>query len=344
MKFLKNPLLLKTVFGIGVTFSAIFLSASAANAVSFVLKDGSNKAINVWLASDARYKFDGYPRAFVLTYNPNDREQRFDELNGNHGGKLYRVEGTNLCLNNGYNRNGAPINVWPCNPNDRDQNWRLINLGDSIHLQNVATGRCADSPSRGVSPNNFYVWDCMQGNRNQQFNVIGGSITPPPPPPPPSGGPVNMSGLQRLLFGNTPVTLTGDWGQRLPVWCKNPKFVGYVNCAHTGLDFGPTSRQPGAPIYSPVEGVVIRRSDDIGAIGIYNQKSNITFFLAHMNTTSVTLNQRVARGQIVGTVGSKGYGTGVHLHLEARSGRNPFMALDVRHTIHPLEAVNKANQ
>ncbi|HEY9637728.1 MAG TPA: ricin-type beta-trefoil lectin domain protein [Coleofasciculaceae cyanobacterium] len=158
------------------------VSASAANAttVSFVLKD-SNKAINVWLDSNASYRFDGYPRAFVLDYNPNDREQRFNELPGNQGGKLYQVEGTNLCLNNAYNYNDAPINVWPCNPNDRDQNWRQINLAGSIHLQNFTTGRCADSPFRNLDPKNLHAWDCMPGNRNQQFNVVvrGGGNTLP---------------------------------------------------------------------------------------------------------------------------------------------------------------------
>jgi murein DD-endopeptidase MepM/ murein hydrolase activator NlpD len=168
-----------------------------------------------------------------------------------------------------------------------------------------------------------------------------GSCTEPPPPPPPLGQ-VDMGGLQRLLFGNTPVMLTGGWGQVLQVWCRNRNFVGYVGCAHTGIDFAPTSGRAGAPIYSPIEGVVIRRSDDIGAVGIYNQKSNTTFFFVHMNTTSVGMNQTVARGQQIGTVGNKGYSTGVHLHLEARPGRQPSMALDVKTTINPLNAVNQA--
>lgn len=158
---------------IAAAISTVCVSASAANAatVSFVLKD-SNKAINVWLNSNAQYRFDGYPRAFVLDYNPNDREQRFNELPGNHGGKLYQVEGTNLCLNNHYNYNGAPINVWPCDANDRDQNWRQINLAGSIHLQNFTTGRCADSPFRNLDPKNLHAWDCMPGNPNQQFNIV----------------------------------------------------------------------------------------------------------------------------------------------------------------------------
>lgn len=113
--------------GMAAALAIVFSATAKAGAVSFVLKDGSNKAINVWLASNAQYKFDGYQRAFMLEYNPNDREQRFDELSGNRGGKLYRVEGTNLCLNNHYNNNGAPINVWPCDGNDPDQNWRQIN-------------------------------------------------------------------------------------------------------------------------------------------------------------------------------------------------------------------------
>ncbi len=207
MKILKNRASLKAIAGIAVTYSTLFLSATAANAVSFVLKD-SNKAINVWLGSNAQYKFDGYPRAFVLEYNPSDREQRFNELRGNHGGNLYQVEGTNLCLNNGYNYNGAPINVWPCNPNDRDQNWQQINLGGSTHLKNVATGRCADSTSRVVSPNNFIAWDCGTGNPNQQFNVVGGST----PPPATVGKNCQCTAYVSQRFGNFPYPAdAGDW-------------------------------------------------------------------------------------------------------------------------------------
>ncbi len=201
---MKNRLSLKAATGIAVTFCTLFFGVVSANAVSFVLKDGSNKAINVWLGSNAQYKFDGTQRAFVLQYNPNDKEQRFDQLPGNRGGYLYRVEGTNLCLNNRYNQNGAAINVWNCDANDPDQNWRQINpAGSSIELQNVTTGRCADSRSRDVAPNNLQVWDCIPGNPNQQFNVVVGAT---PAPTPPSG---NINFNSRLYRENNPFWNSG---------------------------------------------------------------------------------------------------------------------------------------
>jgi surface antigen len=207
---MKNRLSLKAATGIAVTFCTLFFGVASANAaVSFVLKDGSNKAINVWIGSNAQYKFDGTQRAFVLQYNPNDKEQRFDQLPGNRGGYLYRVEGTNLCLNNRYNQNGAAINVWNCDANDSDQNWKPINLAGSIHLQNVTTGRCADSPSRDVAPNNLQVWDCIPGNRNQQFNVVAGATPAPTPAPTPPSGNLTFNSNSPLYRQNNPFWQSG---------------------------------------------------------------------------------------------------------------------------------------
>ncbi len=159
----------------------------------------------------------------------------------------------------------------------------------------------------------------------------GGGTTPPPSPI------VDMVGLQKLLFRNVSSTLTSPYGmQNCQIWKTT-----YWNCQHPALDI---AAPVNSPIYSPIEGVVIRRTDNIGAIGIYNQKSNKTFFFLHMNRTDVVLNQRVTKGQQVGIEGTKGHVTGPHLHFEARPGNQPYMATDIRQTVNPLDAVNQANQ
>lgn len=151
------------------------------------------------------------------------------------------------------------------------------------------------------------------------------------------GGQVDMQGLQRLLFGNVASTVTSSYGyQRCDIWGNI-----YANCQHPALDIaGPVN----TPIYSPIDGIVIRRTDNIGAIGIYNQKSNTTFFFGHMNRSDVSLNQNVRKGQQIGIEGTKGNVTGPHLHFEARPGNQPYMATAINQTVNPLDAVNKANR
>jgi murein DD-endopeptidase MepM/ murein hydrolase activator NlpD len=146
-----------------------------------------------------------------------------------------------------------------------------------------------------------------------------------------------MQGLQRLLFGNVASTVTSPYGyQRCDIWGNI-----YAKCQHPALDIaGPVN----TPIYSPIDGTVIRRTDNIGALGIYNQKSNSTFFFAHMNRTDVSLNQNVRKGQQIGIEGTKGNVTGPHLHFEARPGNQPYMATAINQTVNPLDAVNQANR
>ncbi|AFZ11546.1 Curculin domain protein (mannose-binding) lectin [Crinalium epipsammum PCC 9333] len=159
----------------------------------------------------------------------------------------------------------------------------------------------------------------------------GGSPTPPPSPI------VDMVGLKKLLFRNVSSTLTSPYGMRnCQIWGNT-----YWNCQHPALDIAATVN---SPIYSPIEGVVIARNDNYGIVGIYNQKSNKTFFFGHMNRTDVVKSQRVTKGQQVGIEGTKGHVTGPHLHFEARPGNQPYMATDIRQAINPLDAVNQANQ
>jgi murein DD-endopeptidase MepM/ murein hydrolase activator NlpD len=155
--------------------------------------------------------------------------------------------------------------------------------------------------------------------------------------PPPSSVKVDMQGLQRLIYGNVPSTVTSPYGyQRCDIWGKS-----YTNCQHPALDIAALNNVRNAPLYSPVDGVVIARNDTYGIIGVYNQKSNITFFFGHMNRTDVSVNQPISKGQRIGLEGTKGYVTGSHLHFEARPGKQTYMATAMNQTMNPLDAVNQ---
>ncbi|HEY9833556.1 MAG TPA: peptidoglycan DD-metalloendopeptidase family protein [Stenomitos sp.] len=271
-------------------------------------------------------RIDGNPRMSIYQRNDNDPDQQFDRLPGNRGGTLLKHRSTGRCLNAHYLSNGSEINVWPCDSNDPDQNWNLDSVSDGrILIKRTGTNLCVDTPTRD-NAGKVHLWTCDGNNPNQRWLSSAGQP-----------GSIDMQGLQRLLFGNVASTVTSPYGyQRCDIWQGI-----YAECKHPALDIaGPVNTS----IYSPIEGTVIRRSDDIGAIGIYNQKSNITFFFAHMNRTDVSVGNTVTKGQQVGIEGTKGYITGPHLHFEARPGNQYYMATNINQTIDPLAAVNQANR
>ncbi|WP_067856527.1 M23 family metallopeptidase [Nocardia shimofusensis] len=118
------------------------------------------------------------------------------------------------------------------------------------------------------------------------------------------------------------------WEQhRLAVEAARPKTVRPVagvltstfgarwGAMHAGLDFGDPI---GAPIAAVTDGVVIeagpasgfglwvRVQQDDGTVGVYG----------HMNDILVSVGQPVRAGDVIATVGNRGYSTGPHLHFE----------------------------
>ncbi len=86
----------------------------------------------------------------------------------------------------------------------------------------------------------------------------------------------------------------------------------------------------GAPILAAAEGSVIiaKNSGYNGGYGKYvviQHDDNSQTLYAHASSVSVSVGERVSRGQVIGGVGNTGRSTGPHLHFEIRNGgRNPF--------------------
>ncbi|MCM6775410.1 M23 family metallopeptidase [Nocardia sp. CDC159] len=131
------------------------------------------------------------------------------------------------------------------------------------------------------------------------------AVAPVPPPAPPAAEPWPMAKAAREIRRTVrPVAgvLTSGFGTR---WGE----------LHGGIDFGDAL---GAPIAAVTDGVVVEagpasgfglwvrvRQDD-GTIGVYG----------HVNDILVTVGQQVRAGEVIATVGNRGYSTGPHLHYE----------------------------
>lgn len=124
--------------------------------------------------------------------------------------------------------------------------------------------------------------------------------------------------LQEFDYGNAP---TGKlyW----PVNGKISSGFGYRTSIsgtkrfHSGLDlYAPIN----TPIYACESGEVLKAEYHGGygySILIYHGGGIATFY-AHLSGFAVSVGQHVSRGQLIGYVGTTGYTTGPHLHLEVR--------------------------
>jgi murein DD-endopeptidase MepM/ murein hydrolase activator NlpD len=91
---------------------------------------------------------------------------------------------------------------------------------------------------------------------------------------------------------------------------------------HSGIDL---AAPRGTPIRAAASGIVAwtRVGASYGNYVMIIHNNNLATLYAHMDSFAVSANQVVARGQVIGTVGSTGFSTGPHLHFEVRSNGIP---------------------
>ncbi len=96
---------------------------------------------------------------------------------------------------------------------------------------------------------------------------------------------------------------------------------------HTAVDFG-CGHQPNAPIYAVHAGVVLTVVNESAGNGCGNyvfikHDNGWQTGYCHLSSYTVSRGQPVARGQVIGTCGNSGVGTGPHLHwIVQKPGRD----------------------
>lgn len=84
--------------------------------------------------------------------------------------------------------------------------------------------------------------------------------------------------------------------------------------AHGGLDF---PAPIGTSVYSATDGVVVNTNSSVGHVAVRLVDGRLVNYY-HMDTILVSNGAGVTKNQKIGTVGTKGYSTGPHLHIEVR--------------------------
>jgi len=104
--------------------------------------------------------------------------------------------------------------------------------------------------------------------------------------------------------------LTSDYGMR-----THPVLGG--RRSHKGVDL---AQPTGTPVYATADGIV-SKAEPFSSYGNYIQIEHggeLQTRYAHLSGYAVAAGQQVAKGQLIGFVGSTGRSTGPHLHYEVR--------------------------
>ncbi len=96
---------------------------------------------------------------------------------------------------------------------------------------------------------------------------------------------------------------------------------------HSGIDIATSL---GNPIKAADGGVVkfAGWSGNYGKLVIINHENGYTTYYGHCSTIKVKVGQRVARGDVIATVGQTGRATGPHVHFEVRKNGTPVNPLN----------------
>jgi murein DD-endopeptidase MepM/ murein hydrolase activator NlpD len=118
------------------------------------------------------------------------------------------------------------------------------------------------------------------------------------------------------------------------VWPVQGRITQYFSSRHNGLDIAISA---GTPIHAADAGKVIWsgwRTDGLGYCVMIDHGNNLTTIYGHMiRQPPVYVGQWVARGQVIGNIGSTGRSTGPHVHFMVKVGsgrnyRNPLSYLN----------------
>ena len=129
--------------------------------------------------------------------------------------------------------------------------------------------------------------------------------------------PTSCDGSQKLYQRPAQGPLTSPYGWRL-----DPVIHQYR--IHAGQDIGAAY---GTPIVAADCGVVIDIADTnssggYGNMVVLKHPDDNTTLYGHMSQFKVMKGAQVLRGQVIGLVGSTGFSTGLHLHVEVHPGGN----------------------
>ena len=171
--------------------------------------------------------------------------------------------------------------------------------------QSLAAARAAKAGVLQEVAQNRQAWERQEDQLLAESRQLAAII---------AGGGGGGHGTGQLIWPVNGVVTSG-FGWRMHPIFHVPKF-------HTGIDIGAAY---GTPVKAADSGSVIFSGwmGGYGNVVVLDHGKGLSTLCAHMSTRSVSQGGGVARGQVIGNVGSTGFSTGPHLHFEVRLNGNP---------------------
>lgn len=123
------------------------------------------------------------------------------------------------------------------------------------------------------------------------------------------------------------VQMTTERSVRLPV--DNPKITQNFRSFHPGIDLAEPFGTPVHPIMDGVIETVAYNRFSYGNHIIINHGSGFKSLYAHLSKINVKENDSADKNTTIGLVGSTGWSTGPHLHLEVYDNNRAFNPLTI---------------
>ena len=122
---------------------------------------------------------------------------------------------------------------------------------------------------------------------------------------------------QIIAVGTKPFTTIKDNSGALIFPCNGEVTSTDKEGSHAGYTAIDVANSADTPIVAPCDGV-ITFAESYGGYGncIQMASGRYSFLFGHLNSYNIQVGQEVRKGQIIGFMGSTGYSSGAHLHLE----------------------------
>ncbi|MDD2913493.1 MAG: LysM peptidoglycan-binding domain-containing M23 family metallopeptidase [Candidatus Paceibacterota bacterium] len=146
-----------------------------------------------------------------------------------------------------------------------------------------------------------------------------------------------------IYIGDIIVVPNGEMPVIRPASPVQPSFSGFIVPVKGYITQGlhwynavDIANSCGTPVYASAAGTIqITGYHNIGGryIRILHPNGMVTYY-GHLSKISVSVNQKVSQGALIGYMGNTGYtigATGCHLHFEVRGGTNPLAKYRVGH-------------
>ncbi len=156
-----------------------------------------------------------------------------------------------------------------------------------------------------------------------------------------NAGSAERAAIAAKLFNLSASSMYYDYNPWATPWsAKNGLCVGYDG-GHSGLDIQTKDKSTSRGFYALTGGKVIAAGGgSYNTIAVYDSITNRTVLYLHASRVTVSLNQTISPGALIGYQGDRGATGAFHVHLELRSGSRTGPACGASTTLNPEVLAN----